>query len=135
MGRDYDLTVDVEADGAVPVPERNLRVLLFRLVRELLFNVVKHAGVDAATVRATRTDRSVRIVVADEGRGFDPDVLDVSDADGLGLASVHERLDGIGGQLDVDAAPGEGTTVTIRAPLSSKTMIWPTPDVPPSELG
>jgi signal transduction histidine kinase len=59
------------------------------------------------------------VTVEDEGVGFDRSALDYSDADGLGLLSVRERLDLVGGRLDVTSTPGEGTRVTITVPVFS----------------
>jgi signal transduction histidine kinase len=108
--------VAVQARGQVKTIDKNLRVLLFRLVRELLFNVVKHAGTNEATLFLVETDERLRVVVEDEGDGFDPALLDEHGTGGIGLVSVRERIEMIGGELAVDAAPGEGTRVTIEMP-------------------
>ncbi|MEJ0098587.1 MAG: ATP-binding protein [Pseudomonadota bacterium] len=116
-GRDQ---LRVELDGVVDeasVPTQ-LRVLVFRLVREMLRNVVKHAKVDAATVRI-RGDRSRLVIeVRDEGRGFDwhPDHL-TNPGRGLGLWSIASRAGEVGGQLSVDSAPGRGACFTLTIPL------------------
>jgi signal transduction histidine kinase len=57
----------------------------------------------------------LRVVVSDQGGGFDPSTL-VDETEGLGLVSVRERIEMIGGKLEVDTAPGEGTRVTIDVP-------------------
>lgn len=129
MWDDYELEVDVRADGPIPVPDRSVRVLLFRFARELLFNVVKHAEVDRARVRARQQEQHVRISVMDDGVGFDLEEHALSGGDGLGLASVYERLKGMGGNLDVQTAPGEGTNITIYAPPEPGATIWPIPAV------
>ncbi len=110
----YGLEVDHDG-GGVEVPSEEVRVLLYRLLRELLFNVAKHAGTDRARLTAERSDGGVRVVVEDEGAGFDPSVLEGL-AGGLGVASVRERLEAVGGRLEVASAPGEGTRVTIEVP-------------------
>jgi signal transduction histidine kinase len=116
--KDYDLSVTLKTAGVLSIPEDDLRILLFNLVRELLFNVVKHAETDEATVEATETSGFVRIVVADEGVGFDTSDLDLdASRDGMGLGSVRERLEALGGELIIESTPGEGTTVTLRAPI------------------
>ena len=94
-------------------------MLLFQVVRELLFNVVKHAGTDRAAVRVQRGDGDeVRVVVADEGCGFDPHARSLANggATGLGLFGIGERLEPLGGRLDYRKLPGKGTRVTIVAP-------------------
>jgi PAS domain S-box-containing protein len=120
MQDEHGLTVEITTEeGANPAAE-NVRVLLFQSVRELLFNVVKHAKVKSATVEMTSpSDDRVRIVVADEGIGFDDtEVFVPRDAfTGFGLYSIRERLDLLRGQMAVSSTPGKGTQVTLTAPL------------------
>jgi signal transduction histidine kinase len=88
-------------------------------VRELLFNVVKHAHVTSARVDAGRTaDGRVRIVVRDEGVGFDPTTLRAWDGTlgTFGLFSLREHLELLGGGLDVESAPGCGASFTVLGP-------------------
>jgi len=115
----YGLDVTIDVQGEVVVGREDLRVLLYQLLRELLFNVAKHAGTGRARVTAERAGDRVRIVVKDEGAGFDPAALDAARAPGgLGLASVRERLALVGGRLEVESAPGVGTRVTVELPAS-----------------
>jgi len=123
MGEHYGIEVEVQAPaGGVHVPSRALLVLLLQLLRELLFNVVKHAGVGHTQVRVEARAGQVLLRVSDEGRGFDPEAL-VADGvpRGFGLYSVRERLELLGGGLRVESSPGAGTRVTISAPLPTGT--------------
>jgi signal transduction histidine kinase len=95
-------------------------VLVYQLVRELLYNVAKHAGTDRARVTAERAGHRVRVVVEDEGVGFDPATLEEVAGVGLGLPSVRDRLELVGGRLDVESRPGEGTRVALEVPLRSE---------------
>ncbi|CAN5834201.1 hypothetical protein BH24DEI2_BH24DEI2_15280 [soil metagenome] len=123
MGTRHGLCVDVLALGEIEVPREAMRPLLFNLVKELLFNVVKHAGVKAAQVRLELVGERLELEVADEGNGFDVDQLGTgSGGTGLGLTEVHKRLVLFGGDLNVVSAPGEGTHVTIRVPVVSLTL-------------
>jgi PAS domain S-box-containing protein len=113
------LRVDVQADGAsIPLAEEQA-VVVFQAVRELLFNVMKHAGVGGATVTVTlNEDGFLRVAVADRGKGFSSDALQRSAQPGhLGLVSVRERFRAMGGRVDVESRPGQGTTVTLCLPL------------------
>ena len=115
----FGLKVDVVADEDMDV-EEDIRVTLFRSVRELLFNVVKHAHVTSARVDVSRTvDGRVRIVVHDKGVGFDPEILRTWDGGhgNFGLFSLREHLEPLGGQLDVESAPGCGASFTILGPV------------------
>lgn len=114
----YSLSVAVSAGDAGEIADEDLRGVVIRLVRELLFNVVKHAGVRRARTIAWREGSDLLICVEDEGRGFDPQKLDPERTGaGLGLGSMGERLALFGGQLEIHAAPGTGTRVTIRVPV------------------
>ncbi len=114
------LTVHLRTDGAAEPAAEVLRLLLFECVRELLLNVLKHSGVTEASVALGSTREGMaRIVVEDEGRGFDPQLLlarDASDAS-FGLFSIQQRLMDCGGEMGLDTAPGRGTRVSITVPL------------------
>ncbi len=119
----HHLEVQVRSDTVAEPASEEVRVLLFECVRELLFNVVKHAGVADAQVALLRArDHQIRIVVRDEGAGFDPDMLTErrSDAASFGLYSIQERLAHLGGRMTVASAPGEGSRVTLTAPLGEQ---------------
>lgn len=114
----HGLAVRVDADEATNPQDDDVRLLLFQAVRELLFNVVKHAGVSEATVRLACVDAQVRAVVADEGAGFDASRGGWSDrGTGLGLLEIQERLELLGGRMEIDTAPGKGCRVAVTAPL------------------
>lgn len=100
------LAVDLEVDGDAPLPAKEESALL-RIAQEGLNNVVKHAGVQAATVRL-RLRPPCRLEVEDDGRGFDPAVAVGS---GLGLTGMEERAAEIGWSLVVTSRPGGGTRV------------------------
>lgn len=117
MAELHGLDVRIEADGPVFIPDEDWRVLLFQAVRELLFNVVKHAEIDSARVELAHTGSELVIAVIDEGRGFDvAAAAERRAAEGnLGLAGIAERLELFGGRLEIDSAPGEGTRVRVYA--------------------
>jgi signal transduction histidine kinase/ActR/RegA family two-component response regulator len=115
----HGLQVAVSADRRAEPADEELRILLFQAVRELLFNVVKHAKVDRAQLEMTKADGDrVQIRVIDAGVGFDPAHLDFVEisVEGFGLFNARERIESIGGHVEIDSAPGQGTKVTIVAP-------------------
>ena len=116
----HDLRVEVKAPADLSVPHEALRVLLFSVTRELLFNVVKHAGVNEATVTLRQHASQFEIEVSDPGQGFDPAHVTGGTAKetGLGLASVRERLSLLEGRLDLVSQPGAGTQVTVIVPTA-----------------
>lgn len=94
--------------------------MLFRCVRELLVNVAKHAGVREArvVVRDVPDSPFCQIAVEDDGVGFAAERLmsERSQARSFGLLSVFERVEGLGGRVHVESAPGEGTQVLLMLP-------------------
>ncbi len=90
--------------------------LLHRAARELLTNVGKHAGAKTVHIVLKRRGNRLKLTITDDGRGFDPDVVGQSVADGhIGLGSLLARFDAMGGAMDIDSAAG-GTTVTVTSP-------------------
>jgi CheY-like chemotaxis protein len=119
MEEKHGLHVGLDVDSAVEPANEETSVLLFEAVRELLFNVVKHAEVQSAEVRMTSSlDHRVQISVNDQGVGFDPARLAKENASamGFGLFSIRERLELAGGSVHVETAPTHGTQVTIVGP-------------------
>lgn len=117
--KQYNLRVDVDVEDPVRVPSKDVRVLLYQTLREVLFNVVKHAGVDRARVIAWNEAGELVVQVEDEGVGFDEAVLEKrrKQGGGMGLPTVQERLTLVGGRFEIDAVEGEGTCVTLAIPL------------------
>jgi PAS domain S-box-containing protein len=115
----HALHVELVLDRKAEPDNPDVRFLLFQAVRELLLNVVKHAGVDRAMLTMGRSaDGQIEITVRDGGSGFDPASLPPSA--GFGLFSVEQRLAAIGGTLGIEAARPGGTTVTLGAPLAPR---------------
>jgi PAS domain S-box-containing protein len=110
-------------DDELPKPlDDDIRVLLFQAVRELLVNVVKHAKAGSVKVSTQRVDDQIQISVEDDGVGFDVRRLYSQDrmGGGFGLFNIRERLDHIGGHLDITSRTGKGTCVTLLAPITHK---------------
>jgi PAS domain S-box-containing protein len=119
MEEKHHLKVDVQLDATAIAETEDLTVLLFHAVRELLFNVVKHAQVESAHVELTPRDGMVQIRVSDAGVGFEPTFLRVEGGvlGGFGLFSIRQRLEILGGRLEIASAPGQGSRFTLTAPL------------------
>ena len=113
------IQINLEVDSQTKPMDQELRVFLFRAVRELLMNVAKHAKTDRAKVSLSREGESIRINVEDAGVGFDTAIIEApSDTDrGFGLFSILEHLRYLGGKLSIQSKPGQGTQVTLVAPL------------------
>lgn len=117
----HGLQVKAAIDPAAEPAEEDIRVMLFHATRELLLNVVKHAAVKVARLEMTRNDNLLRILVADEGVGFDLSDRPVrqSPATGYGLFSIRERIEQLGGHLAIESSPGCGVRASLTVPISS----------------
>lgn len=114
----HGLAVTLVSQANLLLPSREISVLLIQLVRELLFNVVKHAGVKQARVSLYGVSDGLAIEVSDEGRGFDPaESVSVPHTAGYGLPSVQARMLLVGGRVVIDAHRGAGTRITLHVPL------------------
>ena len=117
----HQLHVAVLADERWQRLEVETAALLFRSVRELLTNVVKHADTRNARVSLERDEQWLVVTVADEGKGFAPELLRrVGSGRGFGLFSVREQIIRLGGQFDVTSSPQQGTRITLRIPHNGK---------------
>jgi PAS domain S-box-containing protein len=116
MKEQYSLQIDLEAKENFPGLDHHIRMLLFQSIRELLFNVVKHAGVLEAKVILEQKDGHGYITVSDEGKGFEAEAVlqDVKTAHGLLI--VQDRLSLLGYSMQVLSNPGEGTRIVIGLP-------------------
>ena len=112
----YGIDVIVEDDGLRKEADEDTRYMLFRSVRELLMNAVKHSKAVKIVVSLTKQDDTFVIIVRDDGVGFDPG-RPTGKQDGFGLHSIFERLKRLGGSCVIDSGPGRGATIVLTAPL------------------
>ncbi len=116
----YGVTTRFVHEGQPQPFDEAVRVMLFRAVRELLINVAKHADAAHATVRLQTEGDGVLLTVEDDGRGFDPSRLGQSTRSGnrgFGLFNIRERVEHLGGKVQIDSRPGNGTRIVLSAPL------------------
>lgn len=119
MQEKHGIRVSVNGDHAVGPLSDDIRMFLFKAVRELLLNVAKHAQAHQTTVGIRQEGENLRITVADDGEGFEVSQLEGPSGStrGFGLFSVRERLNHFGGQLEIHSQPGKGTTAILFVPL------------------
>jgi PAS domain S-box-containing protein len=118
LGARHGVACAFDDDGAPKPLAEDLRVVLYQAVRELCTNLVKHAHARTARIRVRRVDDSLQVEVSDDGVGFPPDVEGRPlSTRGFGLFSVRERLQHLGARLVIDSTPGQGSRVTLVAPL------------------
>ncbi|MFW6333196.1 MAG: ATP-binding protein [Thermodesulfobacteriota bacterium] len=125
MHEKHDLKVEIDLEKAGE-PAEEIKFMAFDSVRELLFNAVKHARVPQVRVSLgpEGADR-LRIMVSDEGAGFDLERIDSgpNQEGGFGLFSIRERITLIGGSLEIETAPGQGSRFTLVFPRTIETGV------------
>lgn len=122
MEEKHGLSVEFISHPAESLPEE-IAVMIFRSVRELLFNVVKHAAVKTARMEVKQQDGCIRLEISDEGAGFDPGRISAGNkTGGMGLFSIRERLGFLGGRMEIESAPGQGSRFTLITPLLRSAM-------------
>ena len=115
----HGVRVEVRGDPGVAEPSDEAKKFLFQAVRELIVNIRKHAGVDCAQVRIFTAGDEVGIEVSDDGKGFDPEQVRSDGRASFGLFNIRERVELMGGSLEIKSAPGHGTVTVIRLPVAA----------------
>ncbi len=111
------VAIDVEVDDDASLP-MDAQTALLRIAQGALANVAQHAGAARVGIRLTRLDGAVRLRIADDGGGFDPDRAEAvaAETDSFGLRAIRERVEQLDGALEVDSAPGRGAAITVTLP-------------------
>jgi PAS domain S-box-containing protein len=122
MNEQHGLAVRVHRDQQAKPLGEAARVLVFRVVRELLTNVVKHARASKVDISIAKEGPFMYIQVVDDGVGFDPAEKGprAGKSSGYGLFSIRERLTSLGGLVKINSLPGHGTRVSITVPLEQQ---------------
>lgn len=116
VGERHGLAVSFRAQCSLPDRDEGLEVNLFRAAQELLNNVVKHSGATRAEVGLECFGGQMRLRVSDNGRGLVDKPGAPPGAGGFGLFSIRERLEALGGEMDIQSNPYQGCVITLRAP-------------------
>lgn len=111
------MEIQLKLDAAPLVNDNDLATALFRIVQESLTNSVRHAQATQVEVRLVADGKGLVLSVQDNGKGF---AVDERKGGGIGLVSMRERAYALGGRLDIISAPGEGTIIQVKLPLSRK---------------
>lgn len=112
-----DFTIRVQGQELDPRPATPIEHALFRITQEALTNVAKHAQASVVTLKVETDDGMVRLVIADDGLGFEPaDGLAATGRHGWGLSTMAERAEAVGGRCRLESKPGQGTRVIVEAP-------------------
>lgn len=95
--------------------ENSLEITIFRIVQELITNIMKHAEASTATINISLYDNVLNLIIEDNGKGFDP--KKIKSTQGMGLDSIEKRIENLGGTFDIDATINQGTTIIINIPI------------------
>jgi signal transduction histidine kinase len=120
----HGIETEFEDDGQHKPLDDDIRTVLFRNVRELLINVVKHAKASKVKVSVRKYQENIQVSIEDDGIGFDSSEIKSGAANGkFGLFSIRERLERLGGHVEIGSKPGEGSKITMTAPLKKDNVV------------
>lgn len=109
--------VELSIDGQPETHSDSMRICIYRVIQEALSNVRLHARASRVLVSVRATKKAVYLLVADDGVGFDPETYKNNGSSGhFGLHGMRERVTLLGGELEIDAAPNQGTGIRARIP-------------------
>ncbi|MEN8116533.1 MAG: tetratricopeptide repeat protein [Bacteroidota bacterium] len=107
------LKVEVENINVNQRIKNNIEIQVFRIIQELLTNIIKHAGATEGTIQFSEDNNILNVMVEDNGKGFDLNKTDY----GFGLNNIEKRIENINGNFVIDSTPGNGTTAILTIPL------------------
>lgn len=120
----HDFEMVLRVDENFPALPENIKIFLFNSVRELVFNCVKHSGCKSAQVELEVAQHPIaRVIVADNGRGFDAASTEAEsngELHGFGLFAIRERISAFGGELTIEARPGTGAKFVLDVPVGEE---------------
>jgi signal transduction histidine kinase len=113
------VNISVKVEPIVDLLSADAKINIYRIVQEALSNVVKHSDASAASVEIAKGERSIRVLIKDNGTGFDvkSQVSSGMSGEGFGLCSMAERVKMISGTLEIKSEPMKGTSVEVDVPL------------------
>lgn len=122
MYENQGLEVDFQCEDRIVLDRKEITVLLFQSVRELLLNVLKHSGMKYATLAMKYENGDLRITVRDRGKGFDPEAVwaNATSDQRFGLITIRERLLHLGGRFEIESTPDAGSAVSLIVSLDGE---------------
>ena len=111
----HGIQTEFRDDGQPKPLDDDIRALLFRNVRELLINIIKHAKARKVKISVSKVDKQICVIIEDDGVGFEP--AKIGSNAGFGIFSIRERLEQLDGHLEIESEPGRGSRFTMTAPL------------------
>lgn len=111
-----ELNIEVNEFGLNTRLENALEITLFRIIQELITNVIKHSEAKEAVISLTQIDNTINIIVEDNGKGFNAKKIQ-KQSNGMGLGSIERRVESLNGSMEIDSTIGKGTSILIDIPL------------------
>jgi signal transduction histidine kinase len=96
--------------------ENSLELTIFRIIQELITNIVKHAEATVGSIQFTKHEKSLNILIEDNGKGFKLSKIETS-SEGIGLYNIEKRIEYLEGNFTIDSTLGKGTSIIIDIPL------------------
>jgi len=112
LGKVNPIQIDFQFYGQFDRVESNLEINIYRIIQELVNNVIKHAEAKELVVQMIQEPKRLCFIVLDNGKGFE--LKDIQFTKGIGLASIKSRVDTFNGQMEINSKPGKGTEITIE---------------------
>lgn len=109
------LTIEVQDFGLDGKLDGSLEITIFRVIQELITNIIKHAEASEANISITQHKEVLSIIVEDNGKGFNTRAINKNE--GMGLANIEKRIEHLEGSLEVDSTPKKGTSILIDIPI------------------
>lgn len=118
--KEHGISVKLNLDEALNSTNDSFNVLIFGAIRELLFNIVKHAQADSASISMVNKTNRLTIKIMDNGQGFDTTKIGThsNKLSGFGLFSIKEQLSHLEGNLEIESSIGKGTSITLSVPMN-----------------
>jgi two-component system sensor histidine kinase UhpB len=123
LGESPGRVIRMEAEPVGTALGEHAELALYRIAQEALFNAIRHSGAATVELRILRTPTGVRVVVRDDGSGFDAEEVLSREGRGLGLFGMQERAAYVGGRVEIRSSPGRGTKVTAEAPAGGEAAV------------
>jgi signal transduction histidine kinase len=118
VSQHFGIEIDFTSEMNDRILSQEIETVIYRVAQESLTNVIRHAQAQTVCVELSVGEASARLQVEDDGRGFDPEHVDINDGrQRLGLLGMRERVEVLGGSFEVYSTPGQGTTVQLEVPL------------------
>ncbi len=110
-----NLQIEVQGYGLEERLDNTLEISIFRMIQELVTNIIKHAQASEVHISLTNHESLLNIIIEDNGKGFDAKILPKKD--GMGLATIEKRVEHLEGSFEIDSTAGKGTNIIINIPI------------------